>query len=183
MHYLYVRIFLGYSKSSLLDLAELIAETGAKMNSTYDHVHQEKLPMTTGEQALNSLDNSRSPEENISDARNTSSVETKITFNHGTAAGVLSNLKDGTKTMLLHEADVTLKTMGVLLPSPADVLPYRLDSFRSTLMTLHEKPGNFMRVLKKETINVAGSKLNIFVGFFGVSICYILTCFLGCFDG
>jgi hypothetical protein len=30
-------------------------------------------------------------------------------------------------------------------------------------MTLHENPGGFCRVLKKEKIDVSGSKLNIFV--------------------
>ncbi|CAF4727374.1 unnamed protein product, partial [Rotaria socialis] len=45
---------------------------------------------------------------------------------------------------------------------PIDMMPYRVDPFRSTLMTLHEKPDNFLRILKKETIYVTGSKLNIF---------------------
>ncbi|CAF4075256.1 unnamed protein product, partial [Rotaria magnacalcarata] len=86
----------------------------------------------------------------------------KVVFNDGTAAGVLNNLKGCTRTMNLHEADVTLKSLGLLLPSPIDLTPTRIDSFRSTLMTLHEKPGNFVRVLKKENINITGSKLNIF---------------------
>ena len=112
---------------------------------------------------MNAVGSSRAPEEPTNGARSTHSNHAKVVFNDGTAAGVLSNLKDGTKTMLLHEADVTLKSMGLLLPSPADIMPYRVDPFRSTLMTLHEKPGHFMRVLKKESINVTGSKLNIFV--------------------
>ncbi|CAF3290441.1 unnamed protein product [Rotaria sp. Silwood2] len=86
----------------------------------------------------------------------------KVVFNDGTAAGVLSNLKGCTRTMHLHEADVTLKSSGFMLPSPIDITPSRVDPFRSTLMTLHEKPGNFLRVLKKERIDVTGSKLNIF---------------------
>ncbi|CAF1501432.1 unnamed protein product, partial [Rotaria sordida] len=86
----------------------------------------------------------------------------KVVFNDGTAAGVLNNLKGCTRTMHLHEADVTLKSLGLMLPSPIDILPSRVDPFRSTLMTLHEKPGNFLRVLKKEKIDATGSKLNIF---------------------
>ncbi|CAF4852485.1 unnamed protein product [Rotaria socialis] len=89
-------------------------------------------------------------------------VHQKVVFNDGTAAGVLSNLMGRTRTMHLHEADVTLKSLGLLLPSPIDMMPYRVDPFRSTLMTLHEKPDNFLRILKKETIYVTGSKLNIF---------------------
>lgn len=65
--------------------------------------------------------------------------------------------------MHLHEADVTLKAMGLMLLSLLDLTPPWIDSFRSTLLTLYEKPGKFFRVLKKENINVAGSKLNIFV--------------------
>jgi hypothetical protein len=88
---------------------------------------------------------------------------TKVVFNDGTSAGVLSNLKQCTRAMHLHEADVTLKSLGLMLPSPSDMAPSRIDPFRSTLMTLYEKPGHFLRVLKKEKIDVSGSKLNIFV--------------------
>ncbi|CAF4807703.1 unnamed protein product, partial [Rotaria socialis] len=83
-------------------------------------------------------------------------VHQKVVFNDGTAAGVLSKLMGRTRTMHLHEADVTLKSLGLLLPSPIDMMPYRVDPFRSTLMTLHEKPDNFLRILKKETIYVTG---------------------------
>ncbi|CAF1458453.1 unnamed protein product [Rotaria magnacalcarata] len=86
----------------------------------------------------------------------------KVVFNDGTAAGVLSHLKGCTRTMHLHEADVTLKSLGLVLPSPIDITPTRVDPFRSTLMTLHEKPSSFTRILKNERIRVAGSKLNIF---------------------
>ncbi|CAF3966112.1 unnamed protein product [Rotaria magnacalcarata] len=86
----------------------------------------------------------------------------KVVFNDGTAAGVLSHLKGCTRTMHLHEADVTLKSLGLVLPSPIDITPTRVDPFRSTLMTLHEKPSSFTRILKNERIRVAGSTLNIF---------------------
>lgn len=145
----------------MLDLAEVIAETAGKIHSATDHHQQSES--TANKQALNGVVSPRAPEEPTTGAQNTHSNHAKVVFNDGTAAGVLGNLKDGTKTMLLHEADVTLKSMGLLLPSPADILPYRVDPFRSTLMTLHEKPGHFMRVLKKESINISGSKLNIFV--------------------
>ena len=88
----------------------------------------------------------------------------KVVFNDGTAAGVLNNIRGCTRTMHLHEADVTLKSLGLMLPSPADITPTRVDGFRPTLMTLHEKPDNFLRVLKHEKIHVSDSKLNIFVG-------------------
>lgn len=100
---------------------------------------------------------------NASEKQKLKTSTDKMIFNDGTAAGVLNNLKGCTRTMHLHEADVTLKALGLMLPSPMDITPTRVDPFRSTLMTLHEKPGQFLRVLKKETINVTGSKLNIFV--------------------
>lgn len=88
---------------------------------------------------------------------------TKAVFNDGTPAGILNNLKQSTKTMHLHEADVTLKSFGLLLSSSYDITPSKIDPFRSTLMTLYEKPGNFCRILKNENIDISGSKLNIFV--------------------
>jgi hypothetical protein len=74
---------------------------------------------------------------------------TKVVFNDGTSAGILNNLKQCTRAIHLHEADVTLKSLGLMLPSPSDIVPSRIDPFGSTLMTLHEKPGHFLRVLKK----------------------------------
>jgi len=94
---------------------------------------------------------------------NINRIPSKVVFNDGTPAGVLSNLKQCTRIMNLHEADVTLKSLDLMLPSPSDITPSRIDPFRSTLMTPQEKPGNFLRVLKKEKIDVSGSKLNIFV--------------------
>ena len=44
-----------------------------------------------------------------------------MVFNDGTGTGVLSNLRGRTRTMLLHEADVTLKSLGLMLPSQADL--------------------------------------------------------------
>jgi hypothetical protein len=71
---------------------------------------------------------------------------TKVVFNDETPAGILNNLKQFTKTMHLHEADVTLKSFGLLLPSPYDITPSKIDPFRPTLITLYEKPGNFCRI-------------------------------------
>ncbi|CAF1484050.1 unnamed protein product, partial [Rotaria sordida] len=64
--------------------------------------------------------------------------------------------------MYLHEADITLISLGLMLLAPIDITPSRVDPFRSTLMTSHEKSGHFLQVLKKERIDVAGSKPNIF---------------------
>ncbi len=50
--------------------------------------------------------------------------------------------------MNVHEADVTLKSLGLMLHSPADITTSRIDPFRSTVMTLHEKPREFLRVFK-----------------------------------
>ncbi len=76
-------------------------------------------------------------------------IPRKVVFNDGTAAGVLSNLKGCTRPMNLHEVDVTLKSLGLMLHSPADITPSRIDPFRSTLMTLHGKPEHVLRALKK----------------------------------
>jgi hypothetical protein len=43
-----------------------------------------------------------------------------VIFNDGTAADLLSNLKGCTRKMHLHEADVTLKSLGLMLNSPPD---------------------------------------------------------------
>ena len=103
------------------------------------------------------------PTSTLPKAPNAHRLSSKVVFNDGTLAGVLNSLKQCTRAMHLHEADVTLKSMGLMLPSPLDITPPRIDSFRSTLMTLYENPGRFFRVLKKENIDVTGSKLNIFV--------------------
>ena len=160
-------VFIGYSKSAILDLAELIAETAAKYFPEFDDKQQSNgqtnemiLPDECGSYMTTTAPTTTSMPVN---RKYTQHLPGKIVFNDGTAAGVLNNLKGCTRTMHLHEADVTLKSLGLMLPSPADLTPSRVDPFRSTLMTLHEKPGSFLRVLKKETINVSGSKLNIFV--------------------
>jgi hypothetical protein len=101
--------------------------------------------------------------------KNTYRISSKIVFNDGTSAGILNNLQKCTKAMHLHEADVTLKALGLMLPSPLDITPTRVDSFRTTLMTLYEKPGHFLRILKKEKVDVSGSKLNIFVSNLNIS--------------
>ena len=171
----FIFYFAGYSKSSVLDLAEVIAESAAKFCFVFDNNQQ--FEEETIEEALSDDGEKSELEGTVVSQKSTRGITDKVVFNDGTAAGVLSNLKGGTKTMHLHEADVSLKSMGLMLPSPADIVPYRVDPFRSTLMTLHEKPGHFSRVLKKETINVHGSKLNIFVRSYNQEYCAVLNFF------
>ncbi|CAF4518031.1 unnamed protein product, partial [Rotaria socialis] len=151
----------GYSKSSILDLAELMAEAAAPFFAEVagkDESSVERDEIAAGVEFDGASTTATIPGNKMKMKH----VHQKVVFNDGTAAGVLSNLMGRTRTMHLHEADVTLKSLGLLLPSPIDMMPYRVDPFRSTLMTLHEKPDNFLRILKKETIYVTGSKLNIF---------------------
>ena len=163
----------SYSKSSILDLAETMVEAAALYfpESTIRGASKEQA----NEGTLTNECHSSTTTVNI--PVNQSSVKIihdKVVFNDGTAAGVLSSLMDRTRTMHLHEADVTLKSLGLVLPSPLDTTPSRIDPFRSTLMTLHEKPDNFLRVLKKERIHITGSKCNIFVcclSFFLINVC------------
>jgi hypothetical protein len=145
-----------------VDLTELMVETSAQYFSECEHQKQPNQDSTnailgnvqTG--CINTVDPTTSHTHG-------QSIPEKVVFNDGTAAGVLANLIGCTRTTILHEADVSLKCSGLMLPSPSDITPTRVDPFRSTLMTLHEKPGQFMRILKKEKIAVNGSKLNIFV--------------------
>ncbi|CAF2669967.1 unnamed protein product [Rotaria sp. Silwood2] len=147
----------GYSKSNILDLAQLIGETAAvyfqqSEENKEDEIREENSSEISGLSVVSTVT-----------TKNVLRKSIKVVFNDGTPAGILNNLKQCARTMHLHEADVTLKSFGLLLPSPFDITPPKLDSFRSTLMTLHEKPGHFCRILKNEEIDISGSKLNIFV--------------------
>ena len=135
-------------------MAELIAETAANYFAEIDENSKTNEQLSDARTATIS---------NLINKENSYKRSSKVVFNDGTPAGILSNLKQSTRTMHLHEADVTLKCFGLLLPSPYDISPTKVDPFRSTLMTLYEKPGNFYRVLKNETIDLSDSKLNIFV--------------------
>ncbi|CAK9189220.1 unnamed protein product [Sphagnum troendelagicum] len=85
-----------------------------------------------------------------------------VIYNDGTAAGILDALKGCTRTLCFHEADVSMKSLNILMPSPLDRgCNNKVDNFRSTLMTVFDKPANFNRCLKKERIRSVGSKLNI----------------------
>ncbi|CAF5002298.1 unnamed protein product [Rotaria sp. Silwood1] len=146
----------GYSKSNILDLAQLIGETAA----VYFQQSEENKEDVIREE--NSSEISGLSVVSTATTKNVLRKSIKVVFNDGTPAGILNNLKQCARTMHLHEADVTLKSFGLLLPSPFDITPSKVDSFRSTLMTLHEKPGHFCRILKNEEIDISGSKLNIF---------------------
>jgi hypothetical protein len=89
----------------------------------------------------------------------------RIVYHDGSAAGILNKLKKCTRTLITHEADVSLlKNLNVFLPSPFErALGGKVDPFRSTLMQLYDDPGNFTRQLKNEEINTTGAKLNIMV--------------------
>jgi hypothetical protein len=152
--------FLGYSKSNILDMAELIAEAAA---TYFPQMEDNKVVNGESYDAATTITTTTTTTTNVLNQEKCCKNFTKMVFNDGTPAGILSNLKQSTRTMHLHEADVTLKSFGLLLPSPCDITPTKIDPFRSTLMTLYEKPGHFRRVLKKEKIDVSGSKLNVFV--------------------
>ena len=87
----------------------------------------------------------------------------RVIFNDGTGAGILNQLDSCTRALCLHEADTTMGSWNVIQSGPLDRAPSRLDSFRSTLMTLYEDPGNFTRLLKNELIHTEGAKLVLLV--------------------
>ncbi|CAF4233459.1 unnamed protein product, partial [Rotaria sordida] len=137
-------------------LAQLIGETAAvyfqqSEENKEDEIREENSSKISGSSIVSTAT-----------TKNVLRKSIKVVFNDGTPAGILNNLKQCARTMHLHEADVTLKSFGLLLPSPFDITPSKVDSFRSTLMTLHEKPSHFCRILKNEEIDISGSKLNIF---------------------
>ncbi|CAF3748763.1 unnamed protein product [Rotaria sordida] len=146
----------GYSKSNILDLAQLIGETAAVYFQQSEENKEDEI------REENSSEISGSSVVSTATTKNVLRKSIKVVFNDGTPAGILNNLKQCARTMHLREADVTLKSFGLLLPSSFDITPSKVDSFRSTLMTLHEKPSHFCRILKNEEIDISGSKLSIF---------------------
>ncbi|CAF1173603.1 unnamed protein product [Rotaria sordida] len=129
----------GYSKSNILDLAQLIGETAAVYFQQSEENKEDEI------REENSSEISGSSVVSTATTKNVLRKSIKVVFNDGTPAGILNNLKQCARTVHLHEADVTLKSFGLLLPSPFDITPSKVDSFRSTLMTLHEKSNIFFK--------------------------------------
>lgn len=89
----------------------------------------------------------------------------RIVYHDGSAAGILNKLKQCTRTLSFHEADVSLlKNLNVFMSSPFDrSVSGKIDPFRSTLMQLYDNPNEFTRQLKNEEVATTGAKLNIMV--------------------
>ncbi|CAF3961459.1 unnamed protein product [Rotaria sp. Silwood1] len=83
-----------------------------------------------------------------------------VYFDENTAAGLLSSLNGCTRFLITDEADVVLKKMGYTLPPPGS-RDWSTNDCRSQLLTLYDRPHNFTRRLKRESIQVFDAKLNV----------------------
>ena len=85
-----------------------------------------------------------------------------VYFDENTVAGLLNSLRGYTRFLLTDEADVVLKKMGYTLPPPG-AREWATNDCRSQLLTLYDRPHNFTRRLKHESIKVVDAKLNVLV--------------------
>ncbi|CAF4319405.1 unnamed protein product [Rotaria magnacalcarata] len=85
-----------------------------------------------------------------------------VYFDENTAAGLLSSLRGCTCFLITDKAHVVLKKMGYTLPPPGN-REWSTNDCRSQLLTLYDRPNNFTRRLKHESIQVFDAKLNILV--------------------
>lgn len=83
-----------------------------------------------------------------------------VYFDEHTPAGLLNSLQGCTRLLVTDEADVVFKKMNYTLPSPGS-RDIATNDCRSQLLTLYDRPHNFTRRLKNETIQVFNAKLNI----------------------
>lgn len=102
------------------------------------------------------------PEKFRSSASEQDDVNLVAYFDENTTAGLLCSLRGCTRFLITDEADVVLKKMGyILLPPGARDWP--TNDCRSQLLTLFDRPHNFIRKLKREMIQVHDAKLNVLV--------------------
>jgi hypothetical protein len=85
-----------------------------------------------------------------------------VYFDENTPAGLLNSLRGCTRFLITDEADVVLKKMAYILPAPGS-RDWPTNDCRSQLLTLYDRPNNFTRRLKRETIQVFDAKLNVLV--------------------
>ncbi|CAF1543645.1 unnamed protein product [Adineta ricciae] len=83
-----------------------------------------------------------------------------VYFDENTAAGLLGSLRGCTRFLITDEADVVLKKMGYTL-LPPNSRDYPTNDCRSQLLTLYDRPHNFVKRLKLETVQVFDAKLNV----------------------
>ncbi len=86
-----------------------------------------------------------------------------VYFDENTSAGLLSSLRGGTRFLITDEADVVLKKMGYTLAPQGSSRDWPTNDCRSQLLSLYDRPHNFTRKLKHETVQVFDAKLNILV--------------------
>jgi hypothetical protein len=85
-----------------------------------------------------------------------------VYFDENTPAGMLSSLRGCTRFLITDEADVVLKKMAYILQAPAS-RDWPTNDCKSQLLTLYDRPHNFTRRLKHETVQVVDAKLNVLV--------------------
>lgn len=74
----------------------------------------------------------------------------------------MASLRGCTRFLITDEADVVLKKMGYILPPPG-FRDWSTNDCRSELLTLYDRPHNFTKRLKRETVRVRDAKLNVLV--------------------
>ncbi|CAF3600979.1 unnamed protein product [Rotaria socialis] len=80
-----------------------------------------------------------------------------VYFDENTPAGLLSSLRGCTRFLITDEADVVLKKMAYTLPPPGIRDWSVTNDCRSQLLTLFDRPNNFVRRLKHENVQGAVS--------------------------
>jgi hypothetical protein len=102
-----------------------------------------------------------------------------VYFDENTPAGLLNSLRCCTRFLITDEADVVLKKMAYILSAPGS-RDWPTNDCRSQLLTLYDRPHNFIRRLKRETIQVVDAKLNVLVSVKIYSNCVRLFSVIGC---
>ncbi|CAF2164389.1 unnamed protein product [Rotaria magnacalcarata] len=100
------------------------------------------------------------PEKFKSIRRESEESDQIVYFDENTSAGLLISLQGCTRVLITDEADVVLKKMNYTLMSP-NCREIANNYCRSQLLTLYDRPHNFTRGLKSETVQVFDAKLNI----------------------
>ncbi|CAF2144833.1 unnamed protein product [Rotaria magnacalcarata] len=100
------------------------------------------------------------PEKFKSIRRESEESDQIVYFDENTSAGLLSSLQGCTRVLITDEADVVLKKMNYTLMSP-NCREIANNDCRSQLLTFYDRPHNFTRRLKSETVQVFDAKLNI----------------------
>lgn len=158
-------LMIGYGKSDILSCVERAVKQSVRYHAHKYATMSVKRENSQGNEMIKKKGKVDTENfETVTDKRTNLMISVpRVIFNDGTGAGILNQLDSCTRALCLYEADTTMGSGNVFQSGPFDRTPSRLDSFRSTLMTLYEEPGNFSRLLKNELIHTERSKLVLLV--------------------